>query len=132
ETLVDLRERLARTRWPGDFANANWEYGTNLRYLKELVDYWLHQYDWRTHERAMNTFSHYKTTIEDVPIHFIHELGKGPKPIPLILNHGWPWTFWDLHKVIRPLADPAAFGATPKMPSTWSCRRCRAMAFLHH
>ena len=112
-TLTDLRERLQKTRWPHDFANANWEYGTNLAYLKELVDYWIHQYDWRKHEREMNTFSHYKTTIENVPIHFIHEHGKGPKPIPLILSHGWPWTFWDLNKVIRPLADPAAFGGDP-------------------
>ena len=111
--LTDLRERLQKTRWPHDFANANWEYGTNLAYLKELVDYWIHQYDWRKHEREMNTFSHYKTTIENVPIHFIHEPGKGPKPIPLILSHGWPWTFWDLNKVIRPLADPAAFGGDP-------------------
>lgn len=111
--LQDLRERLAHTRWPHDFANDQWEYGTNLAYLKELVDYWLHKYDWRKQEREMNAFSHYKTTIEDVPIHFIHERGKGPKPIPIILSHGWPWTFWDLRKVIRPLADPAAFGGDP-------------------
>ena len=61
----------------------------------------------------MNGFSHFKTTIEDVPIHFIHEPGEGPNPMPLILNHGWPWTFWDLRKVIRPLTDPAAFGGDP-------------------
>jgi pimeloyl-ACP methyl ester carboxylesterase len=61
----------------------------------------------------MNTFSHYKITIDDVPIHFIHEPGKGPKPIPLILSHGWPWTFWDFQKVIRPLTDPASFGGDP-------------------
>ena len=61
----------------------------------------------------MNTFSHFKTTIEGAPIHFIHEPGKGPNPMPLILNHGWPWTFWDLRKVIRPLSDPAAFGGDP-------------------
>ena len=83
-------------------------------YLKELVDYWLHQYDWRKHEREMNSFAHYKTTIKNIPIHFIHEPGKGPNPMPLILNHGWPWTFWDLHKVIRPLADPASFGSDPR------------------
>ncbi len=113
ETLSDLRERLVKTHWPHDFANDNWEYGTNLAYLKELVDYWIHRYDWRKHEREMNGFFHYKTVIENIPIHFIHEPGKGPKPIPLILSHGWPWTFWDLHKVIRPLADPASFGGDP-------------------
>ena len=113
ETLSDLHERLVKTRWSEDFANDQWQYGTNGAYLKELVDYWLHQYDWRKHEQEMNSFSHYKTTIENIPIHFIHEPGRGPKPMPLILSHGWPWTFWDLCKVIRPLADPAAFGGDP-------------------
>ncbi len=113
-TLTDLRDRLTKTRWPNDFANPDWAYGTNRAYLTELVDYWLGGYDWRKHEQAMNAFSHYKTTIEDVPIHFIHEPGKGPNPMPLILTHGWPWTFWDFHKVIRPLTDPAAFGGDPQ------------------
>ena len=83
------------------------------RYLEEMVAYWRDQYDWRKHEAEINRFAHYRTTIDGVPIHFIHEPGKGPKPIPLILSHGWPWTFWDLQKVIRPLADPAAFGGDP-------------------
>jgi pimeloyl-ACP methyl ester carboxylesterase len=110
ETLADLRERLARTRWPNEVANAQWEYGTNLAYLKELVAYWRDGYDWRRQERRINAFSHYRVTIDGVPIHFIHQPGRGPKPLPLILTHGWPWTFWDLHKVIRPLSDPTAFG----------------------
>ncbi len=112
-TLTDLRERLTRVRWPNDFANDNWAYGANAAYLKELVAYWRDGYDWRAQEKAMNAFTHYKTTIDDVPIHFIHEPGKGPNPMPLILTHGWPWTFWDFHKVIRPLTDPAAFGGDP-------------------
>jgi pimeloyl-ACP methyl ester carboxylesterase len=114
EALADLRQRLARTRFAEDFANSGWEYGTNRAYLKELVAYWIDRFDWRAQEKAMNAFTHFRTTIEDVPIHFIHERGKGPKPMPLVLSHGWPWTFWDLHKVIRPLADPAAFGADPR------------------
>jgi pimeloyl-ACP methyl ester carboxylesterase len=111
--LEDLRDRLARTRFPRDFGNAKWEYGASTEYLKELVEYWRTKYDWRRHEREMNSFANYKTTIDGIPIHFIHEPGKGPKPIPLILTHGWPWTFWDLHKVIRPLTDPAAHGGDP-------------------
>ena len=111
--LTDLRERLAKARWPGEFANEQWAYGTNQAYLQELVEYWRTDYDWRAAEREMNTFSHYKTTVDGVPIHFIHEPGKGPNPTPLILSHGWPWTFWDFQKVIRPLADPAAFGGDP-------------------
>ncbi len=97
ETLTDLRERLAKTRWPDEVGNAEWTYGTNLSYLKELVSYWQTTYDWRQHERAMNAFQHYKVTIDRQPIHFIHEPGRGPRPIPLMLTHGWPWTFWDFH-----------------------------------
>jgi len=108
--LDDLQERLARTRFAPEFANDDWRYGTNLSYLKQLIEYWHNRFDWRRVEREINSFSHYKTEIEGIPIHFIHEPGKGPRPIPLILTHGWPWTFWDFNKVIRPLADPAAHG----------------------
>ena len=104
--LADLRARLKKTRWAEDFGNEHWAYGTNLETLKELVDYWHKGFNWRRQEREINRFSHYKTSIEGIPIHFIHEPGKGPRPIPLILSHGWPWTFWDLHKVIRPLSRP--------------------------
>ncbi|MBI2963271.1 MAG: epoxide hydrolase [Deltaproteobacteria bacterium] len=114
EALADLRRRLERTRWAEDFANADWAYGTNGEYLRSLVEYWRDRFDWRAQEKEMNAFSHYRTTIEEVPIHFIHERGKGPRPMPLVLSHGWPWTFWDLRKVIRPLADPAAFGGDPR------------------
>jgi pimeloyl-ACP methyl ester carboxylesterase len=108
--LDDVRQRLLESRWPLDVANEDWSYGANAAYLRELVDYWLNAYDWRAHERAMNKFAHFRTELDGVPIHFIHEKGKGPKPIPLIMSHGWPWTFWDLQKVIGPLTDPAAHG----------------------
>ena len=111
--LDDLAERLRRTRWPVDYANDDWRYGTNRAYLEELVDHWLNRYDWRVHEAAMNAFANYKVTLDGVPIHFVHEKGKGPNPIPLILTHGWPWTFWDFNQTIRPLTDPAAFGGDP-------------------
>ncbi len=111
--LVDLRERLARTRWPGEVDNATWRYGAQVDYLRELVEYWALRFDWRRQEEAINAFSHYRTHIDDVPIHFIHEPGRGPAPLPLILSHGWPWTFWDFNKVIRPLSDPAASGGDP-------------------
>jgi pimeloyl-ACP methyl ester carboxylesterase len=113
DVLIDLHDRLDKARLAQDFANPGWEYGTNGAYLQELVAYWRDEYDWRKHEREMNAFANYKTTIDGIPIHFIHEPGKGPNPIPLILSHGWPWTFWDFHKVIRPLSDPAAFGGDP-------------------
>ena len=111
--LEELRERLRRTRWPIDPANDDWRYGANRTYLEELVTYWLGDYDWRAQEAAINGFDHFKIEIDDVPIHFIHERGKGPNPKPIILTHGWPWTFWDFHDVIRRLSDPAAFGGNP-------------------
>ena len=108
--LADLRERLRRTRLAPEFANDDWRYGANGDYLRELLRYWESGYDWRQHERAINSVPNFKTSIDGVPIHFIHQKGKGPQPIPLILSHGWPWTFWDWHKVIGPLSDPAAHG----------------------
>jgi pimeloyl-ACP methyl ester carboxylesterase len=113
EVLDDLRRRLAQTRWPDDFANDDWRYGASARYIRELAEYWRDGYDWRAREALMNGFAHFRTDIDGAPIHFIHERGKGPAPIPLILNHGWPWSFWDFHKVIGPLSDPAAHGGDP-------------------
>jgi pimeloyl-ACP methyl ester carboxylesterase len=108
--IIDLRERLNRTRFAPEFANDAWLYGTNGAYLAELIAYWADGYDWRAHEARINKFANFKTTIDDIPIHFIYEKGKGPNPTPLILSHGWPWTFWDWHKVIGPLTDPVAYG----------------------
>ena len=82
-------------------------------YLRELVDYWRDEFDWRVREREMNAVEHWRVVIDDVPIHYMRQPGEGSKPIPLVLTHGWPWTFWDYHKVLGPLADPAAFGGDP-------------------
>jgi pimeloyl-ACP methyl ester carboxylesterase len=111
--LDDLRKRLMRTRWPLDMGNHDWRYGVQRTYLEELVDHWIHRYDWREHERRMNSYSHFRTLLDDVPIHFVHERGVGPAPIPIVLTHGWPWSFWDFEKVIRPLAHPATHGGDP-------------------
>lgn len=113
ETIEDLYVRLRRTRFPNDYANDDWEYGFNTAYLRELVDYWLNTYNWRDQERQINELSHYKMPLEGIPLHYIHEKGTGPDPMPLLIHHGWPWTFWDLRKVIKPLADPAAHGGDP-------------------
>lgn len=111
--LGDLRDRLRRTRWPVDPDNGDWCYGVNADYLKPLVEYWADGFDWRAQERAMNRFQHFRVTIDEVPIHFLRAPGHGPRPIPLILTHGWPWTFWDYRDVIGPLTDPAAHGGDP-------------------
>src|SRR4051812_12940691 len=91
--LKDLDDRLARTRWPLDLENEDWRYGANTAYLQALVEHWRTAYDWRVHEAAINAHPNFKARIDGVPIHFVHERGKGPDPIPLILSHGWPWTF---------------------------------------
>jgi pimeloyl-ACP methyl ester carboxylesterase len=111
--LADLRARLARVNFAPDFANDDWSYGTNGRYLRELVAYWRDGYDWRAQERAMNAWPHYRVTIDGIPIHFMHVRGRGPNPLPLVLTHGWPWTFWDFRHVLAPLSDPAAHGGDP-------------------
>jgi pimeloyl-ACP methyl ester carboxylesterase len=111
--IAALKTRLRNTRLAEDFGNDGWDYGTNGAYLQELLTYWAEDYDWRIHERAMNQFAHFRTVIDGLKIHFIHARGRGPNPMPLIMSHGWPWTFWDLQKVIGPLTDPAAFGGDP-------------------
>ena len=113
--LDDLRTRLANTRWPAEFGNEDWSYGANRGYLEEVVRYWLEEYDWRAQEEEMNSYAHFKTVIDEVPIHFIHERGKGPDPIPLLITHGYPMTFWDMNKLIKPLTDPASFGGDPNV-----------------
>ncbi|BDU21144.1 epoxide hydrolase [Dyella sp. GSA-30] len=111
--LADIAQRLDRTVWPDDPGNDDWSYGVNRAYLKSLVDYWRHAYDWRAVERRINAFPHYKVVLDGVPVHFMHVKGKGPSPMPLVLTHGWPWSFWDMHKVIEPLTDPGAHGGDP-------------------
>ncbi len=112
-TLDDLRERLARTRWPDEVEGAGWDYGTNLGYMKDFADYWQHLYDWCKQEAALNTFAHFKAEVDGIGIHFIHERGQGPNPTPIILTHGWPDSFYRMHKIIPMLTDPARFGGDP-------------------
>ena len=109
-TLNDLHERLARTQWPDEAEHTDWNYGTNLGYMKDLVNYWQHSYDWRTQEAKLNQFAHFHADIDGNRIHFIHVRGKGSHPTPLLLLHGWPDSFYRFHKVIPLLTDPAKSG----------------------
>lgn len=109
-TLQDLRERLAHTRWPDEIPNTGWEYGTNLAYLKDLVQYWQTQFDWRAQEKMINQFAHFRADFDGFNIHFIHELGKGPDPLPIIITHGWPSSFLEMLKIIPLLTDPENHG----------------------
>lgn len=110
EILDDLQDRLKRTRWPDEVYQAGWRYGANLGYMKELANYWLTKFDWRAQEQWINSFANYQTTVGDLRIHFIHERGKGPNPIPLLLTHGWPSSFVEMLKLISLLTDPSNHG----------------------
>jgi hypothetical protein len=94
EQLADLNTRLKATRWPLDARNDDWYYGVSETYLKDLVDYWADGFDWSKAESAMNAYEQYQIQVDDVPVHFMLKPGVGPNPTPLILSHGWPWTFW--------------------------------------
>ena len=98
--LDDLKARLKATRWPDEPENAGWNYGTNPTYLKELVNYWENQYDWRKQELMLNSFPQFKTVINGIGIHFIYIKGKGLNAKPLILTHEWPDGFFRFYKVI--------------------------------
>ena len=94
--LIDLKQRLANTRWPGEITDSSWQYGTNLAYVKELCDYWLNEFDWRAQEQRINSFSNFVASVSGLNVHFIYEKGKGPNSIPLIITHGWPSTFAEM------------------------------------
>ena len=108
--LEDLKQRIDDTRWPDEIPGSGWDYGTNMDYLKELVGYWRNGYDWRAQERMLNGFPQFKADVEGSSIHYAHVKGKGPNPVPLIISHGWPGSFFEMYKVIGPLSDPAAHG----------------------
>ena len=112
-TLEDLQARLGRTRWPGELPGSGWDYGSNLAYTQELVEYWRTRFDWRAQEEAINAFAHFRARVDGLGIHFIHERGKGPNPLPLIITHGWPSSFVEMLKLIPLLTDPASHGGDP-------------------
>ncbi|MDY9926924.1 epoxide hydrolase [Methanosarcina sp.] len=112
--LADLKYRLKATRWPDEVRGAGWDYGANLDYMKELVDYWQHKYDWRIEEKKLNRFDQFTAHIDGMDVHFVHEHGKGPNPTPIILTHGWPGSFYEFYKIIPLLTDPASHGGNPE------------------
>src|SRR5438128_3435325 len=108
--LADLKRRLAQARFADEFPDAGWDYGTNLAYLKNLVEYWRDKYEWRPQEKRLNAFDQYKTNIDGVDIHFIHQRSRNPNAMPLLLLNGWPSSIIEYEKVIGPLTDPSAYG----------------------
>jgi pimeloyl-ACP methyl ester carboxylesterase len=109
--LNDLQARLKNTRFARGLAGAGWDHGTSPSYLEELCGYWQREFDWRRQERHLNSLRQFRTEVDGVGLHFIHERGKGGNPIPLLLIHGWPDSFARFLKIIPLLTDPAAHGA---------------------
>ena len=108
--LRDLGERLARVRFPDEAPVTPWSFGTSVDFMRELVSYWRDRYDWRATESALNALPQFKTQIDGIDVHFIHVEGRGPKPTPLLLSHGWPGSVLEFMKLIPLLTDPAAHG----------------------
>jgi microsomal epoxide hydrolase len=112
--LADLRERLARTRWPDEPPLAAWSTGTSVEYLSALVEYWRTGFDWRAQEAKLNAFRQFTVPLAGIELHFIHEPGRGPDPMPLLLAHGWPGSIFEFTELIPMLTDPARFGGDPR------------------
>jgi pimeloyl-ACP methyl ester carboxylesterase len=112
KVLDRIRARVAEYAWHEMPDDGGWAYGANLDYMKELCAYWLDEYDWRTHEAAINRFSHFIAPVDGIDLHFIHEKGSGFAPMPLIISHGWPGSIVEFLDIIEPLAHPERFGGS--------------------
>lgn len=110
EMLDDLHERLARVRFPDQLSDVDWDYGTDLDYMQELVEYWRDVYDWRIHETELNRLDHYTMPINNLRLHFIHQRSPHPDALPLILTHGWPGSVYEFMQIIHPLTHPEEHG----------------------
>lgn len=113
EELDALKRRLDAARWPTPIDDGRWDDGTSLAFLKKLADHWRNRFDWRAQEERLNRLPQYIVTVGGLDIHVVHQPGKGPAPLPLVLTHGWPGSFVEMEHIIPLLTDPAAHGGDP-------------------
>jgi epoxide hydrolase len=111
--LDDLQARLARMRWPDELPDAQWRYGVPLAYVRELVERWRTDFDWRDREARLNANSQFTTTIDGESVHFIHVRSPEPDALALICTHGWPMSVFEYLGLIGPLSNPRAYDADP-------------------
>jgi pimeloyl-ACP methyl ester carboxylesterase len=112
ETLADLKQRLLKTRWPDEIGQ-DWQYGTDLNYIKDLCDYWANTFDWRAQQQRLNRFDHFKTEIEPSrQLHFIHQRSSNPNALPLLMTHGWPGSVSEFLEILPLLTEPQAHGGS--------------------
>jgi len=112
-SIDDLKQRLARTRWLETIDCLGWREGTDAAFLKRLVSYWQHTFDWRRQETKLNQLPQFTAQIDQQRVHFVHQKGCGPAPMPLVLTHGWPGSFVEMAEIVPMLADPARYGGDP-------------------
>ncbi|MDM0050352.1 epoxide hydrolase family protein [Variovorax sp. J22R115] len=111
--IADLRERLARTRLPDQAPGEPWAYGTDLAWMRGLTAYWLHEFDWRAQEARLNAWPLFSVPLAGIDLRYLHVQGVGPRPMPLLLSHGWPGSVFEFMEMIPHLTDPARFGGDP-------------------
>jgi pimeloyl-ACP methyl ester carboxylesterase len=112
EALEDLRRRIAATNWPEKETVADQSQGVPLAMIQQLARYWMTDYDWRTCEANLNALPQFVTEIDGLDIHFIHVRSQHEDALPLIVNHGWPGSIIEQLKIIDPLVNPTAHGAS--------------------
>jgi pimeloyl-ACP methyl ester carboxylesterase len=109
-TIDRIIRRVRETRFPDRLDAPDWRYGVNWDYMKSLVDYWTTKFDWRRAEANLNRYPQFMARVGDYDLLFYHVRGTGPKPLPLILTHGWPGSVFEFIDVIGPLSNPERFG----------------------
>jgi microsomal epoxide hydrolase len=121
--LADLRERLARTRFPDQAPGEPWAYGTDVGWMRDFVAYWRDRFDWRAEEARLNALPQFKVPLHGIDLHYLHVPGRGPDPFPLLVSHGWPGSVFEFLDLIPRLTDPARFGDDPADAFTVVARR---------
>ena len=105
-----IQDKVWNFEWHEMPDDGGWEYGTNINYMKQLCDYWVRHYDWFDQENRINQFSHFKIKVDSIELHYILEKGSGRNPIPLLVSHGWPGSFFEILGIIDMLAHPERYG----------------------
>jgi epoxide hydrolase len=111
-TIDRILTRVREAEWPDRLDAPDLRYGVSWDYMRTLARYWTEQFDWRKAEANLNRYPQFQARVGDYNIHFYHVKGRGPKPMPLILTHGWPGSVFEFLDAMEPLSDPAGFGAS--------------------
>ncbi|RFU39771.1 epoxide hydrolase [Actinomadura logoneensis] len=114
--LDDLHDRLARTRWGASLPGDGWERGVPVAFMRELAEYWRTGFDWRAQEARFNGFPQFVTEIDGYDVHFLHVRSDDPEALPVLLAHGWPNSFVEFARLVRPLTERGFHVVVPTIP----------------